>query len=327
MRRSGFRGTPARVATLIHGHVWTVAPVVSAAWRPVPVPPHRPWHTLLEDPRIGHVRLSGALHVPAAGSDTVLVALHGLGGDIDSHYIRRCARAASLAGVACLRLNMRGADLSGEDLYHAGLTDDLHAALASEALAGFRHIVAIGYSIGGHLMLRMASESHDPRLRAVAAICPPLDLARAARDIDRKRRFAYRQHVLGALKQMLRAIHQRRPLPMGLDRALAIRHCRHYDQEIVAPRFGFGDADAYYRQMSVAGRMSDVAVPALVVAARGDPMVLPSSIAPGLSSGRLETIWLDRGGHVGFPPDTSLGLSAPLGLEPQALAWLLARVT
>ncbi len=315
-----------RLATLAHGHVWTVAPVASAAWRPVPVPPHRPWHTTLDDPAIGAVRLSGALHVPAGGSDTVLVALHGLGGDIDSHYIRRCARAASLAGIACLRLNMRGADLSGDDLYHAGLTDDLHAAIGSEALAGFRHVVAIGYSIGGHLMLRFASEPHDPRLRAVAAICPPLDLAQAALDIDRKRRFAYRQHVLGALKQMLRAVHQRRPLPMGLERALAIRHCRRWDAEIISPRFGFRDADAYYRQASVAPRMADIALPSLLVAARGDPMVLPSSITPSLARGRIEAIWLDRAGHVGFPPDTSLGRQAPLGLEPQALAWLLSHV-
>src|SRR5262245_28756339 len=111
-------------------HLWTIAPRVRQAVRPLPAPPGQPFALAVEDPRTGLVALAGVLH-QRPGSDELLFLVHGLGGCADSLYMLRAAHAAEAAGLSCLRFNLRGSDRAGEDFYHAGLTSDLHAALAS----------------------------------------------------------------------------------------------------------------------------------------------------------------------------------------------------
>ncbi|MBW2453520.1 MAG: alpha/beta fold hydrolase [Deltaproteobacteria bacterium] len=313
----------------VHGHAWTFAPWIEAGMRPLPVPPSKPWSTTVQDEVAGPIQLTGALHQTAeAASDTVVVVVHGMGGDIDSHYVQRAAIAAQACDVDCLRLNLRGADLSGQDFFHAGLTADLEAAIASEALAAYRHVVLMGYSLGGHQVLSLAARGPDPRVAATAAICAPLDLSRGADDIDTPARWPYRYHVLSALKLMLQAVARRGtlPLPTPLAELEQISTIREWDDRLVAPRHGFAGADDYYRQASVAPRMAELRIPTLLWCARHDPMVLSRSVAAALTAApsALELRWSERGGHVGFPGDVTLGLDAPPGLEAQAIAWLLA---
>jgi uncharacterized protein len=311
---------------LVYGHYYTVAPVATMMLGALPASRGRRWRVELADPDRGAVRLSGVLDpAPRSESDTVLVAVHGLGGDVDSHYMRRAALAAADAGHASLLLNLRGADMSGDDYYHAGLTTDLRAALASPELARYGKILLLGYSLGGHIVLRYATEDLDPRVRAVAAVCPPLDLAQAVRDIDHRARWPYRRYVLASLKRMLVAMDRRGArLPLPLADALAIDRLRRWDEDLVVPRFGFRGAEDYYRQASVAERLTALAVPSLLVAARHDPMVLASPLESVLAapSPALDVRWIARGGHVGFPAAASLGEAAPLGLERQLVAWL-----
>ncbi|MDX1504009.1 MAG: alpha/beta hydrolase, partial [Thermoanaerobaculia bacterium] len=94
--------------------------------------------------------LSGLWSGPSSGGD-LLVVVHGLGGCAESFYARRAAAAAEGAGVGCLRLNLRGADERGEDIYHAGLWSDLAAVVESPAFDGYERLLVLGYSLGGHL--------------------------------------------------------------------------------------------------------------------------------------------------------------------------------
>ena len=306
------------------GHLWTVAPVATALVRPPRLSAWRPWSTVVDDPEVGPVRLSGALHLPVGrrsspqASNAIIIAVHGLGGDIDSHYIRRAATCATDQGIACLRLNLRGADMDGDDHYHAGLTDDLAAAIASPDLARFERIFLLGYSIGGHLCLLYAAQNHDRRLRGVAAINPPLDLAIASRDIDSPLRWPYRHHVLTALKRSMAVVGKRRPLPISMSALWKINTCRQWDEQLIAPRFGFSGADDYYARTSVKRHLSKVSCRMLIVGSRFDPMVLPRC----MDAARQKIRWLEKAGHVGFPSDVDLQQSAPLGLESQVTAWL-----
>jgi predicted alpha/beta-fold hydrolase len=56
----------------------------------------------------------------------------------------------------------------------------------------------------------------------------------------------------------------------------------------------------------------------------GDPMVPLASVEHVLGSlgSNFRVEIAERGGHVGFPSNFSLGQNAPAGLEAQALAWL-----
>jgi predicted alpha/beta-fold hydrolase len=231
---------------------------------------------------------------------------------------------AGAAGLATLRLNLRGADRSGEDYYHAGLTDDLRAALASPALAAYDRVAVLGFSLGGHLALRYATEEHDPRLRAVAAVCAPLDLAVGGRLIDRPAYWVYRRYLFAHLMEIYAAVARRRRVPLPVEEARRIRTFLDWDTRIVAARHGFRDAADYYARVSVGPRLERLAVPALLVAAEDDPMVPPGAVLPVLA-GRavpLELRWVPNGGHMAFDAGLDLGFAGPLGVEGQVVAWL-----
>lgn len=318
----------------LHGHFWTVAPWLFHTIRPAPQPPTSLFSVRVADPKAGAARLSGRMrHLREVKS--LLVVVHGLGGSAESHYMRNAAAAAERAGLACLRLNLRGAGGGGADFYHAGLYEDLRAAIASPELARYERVFVLGYSIGGHIALRYAASGEvEPRVRAVAAVCPPIDLERSATAIDAPGRWLYRRHVLAGLKEMYVDVASRRAVPVPVREALSIGKIRAWDARIVAPRFGFQSAEHYYREESAAPRLGDLGVPTLLIAAEADPMVPADTLRPGLESAlagasltappKLDVRWLPLGGHVGFPTAVSLGFEALSGggLEPQLVAWL-----
>lgn len=289
-----------------------------------PGPRDEPWDTTVLDPALGSVRLTGWLRARPY-CDTLAVIIHGLGGSADSRYMLRTAKAAHDAGLSYLRLNMRGADRSGEDLYHAGLTQDLRAVLASPDLARYSRVFVIGYSLGGHVALRWASEpGRDPRVAAVAAVCAPLDLAYGARSIQRPLGLPYQWYCMRGLKAMYRAAAARRPMPLPVERVMAMRSVLEWDETIVAPRFGFPSRETYYEVASAGPHLAAIELPTLFVAAELDPMVTADQIRPWLetSGPAVEVAWTARGGHVGFPDDLDLGLGDVGPLEPQLMRWL-----
>jgi uncharacterized protein len=305
------------------GHFWTIAPFALGAIRAPRLPPERPFYIQVPDRRLGRVRLSGKLTGPNS-TERLLVVVHGLGGSAESNYARRAAHAAMHGDLACLRINLRGADLSGEDFYHAGLASDLDAVLASPVLSSFREILLLGYSLGGHVSLRYAAGTPDPRLARVAAVCSPLDLRRCAAAIDEPRRTVYREHVLRGLREMYQRSAPRLGLSVSPADARRIRTLFEWDERIVAPRHGFEGAHHYWREASVAPHLGKLRVPALLVLARHDPMVPEHTVRPALegSAPSLDVRFVERGGHVGFPGSLSLGQDGALGLEAQLLAWL-----
>ncbi|MFN7963207.1 MAG: alpha/beta fold hydrolase [Thermoanaerobaculia bacterium] len=293
--------------------------------RPIgPSPRARAWCTTVDDPQLGSIELTGLLREEPGGRD-LLVFVHGIGGSASARYAQEVARVAREMGLSCLRLNLRGCDRRAPDYYHAGLSSDLTAALADRELARFERLYLLGYSMGGHLGLRWAVSGPDPRLRAVAAICSPLDLVSAAAMIDRPGAWPYRLYVLRNLIDIYRAVASQREVPVPLVEANRFTHLRQWDDQVVAPRWGFDGADDYYAQASVAPHLERLAVPSLLVAVEDDPLVPGSVLRPALARRYplLEARWAECGGHVGFPRGLNLGEAGPTGIEGQAIAWLL----
>ncbi|MEM6796858.1 MAG: alpha/beta fold hydrolase [Acidobacteriota bacterium] len=206
-------------------------------------------------------------------------------------------------------------------------SSDLGAALASPELADFEHLYILGFSLGGHLALHYATGvGVDPRLRAVAAVCAPLDLEACVDDFDQPNRWLYRRRILSALKDLYRPVARRREMPVPVERVEAIRGIREWDELTVVPRFGFRDTADYYARAGVASRLGRLRVPALLIAAEDDPMVTARAVRSGLavtSRHDLRVEWAAKSGHIGFPPGLDLGLGGEPGLENQALHWLL----
>jgi predicted alpha/beta-fold hydrolase len=289
----------------LSGHAWTVLSHLRDRVRPPFPPPATPWIGRVDDPQVGAVRLTGLVdHVP--GAERILIVLHGMGGSAERAYCAHTAAAARASGMSSLRLNLRGADGSGEDIYHIGMVDDLAAAVAHPDLAGYRDVVVLGFSLGGHVALRHAA-LHGPAggVRAVAAVCAPLDLAAGVAHIDHPLRWPYRRHLLDGVKEVYRQVAARRPMPMSVDAMMAIRTVREWDEKVVAPRFGFAGADDYYRKVGVAPLVSRLEVPVLFVAGSGDPKIPAWTLRPVLAraSSSVEIRWIRMGGHLGFPSE------------------------
>ena len=312
------------------GHLWTVAPRFQSL---PPAPPAVPWSMVVDDPDVGPVKVSGEWS-EVEGATEAVVLLHGIAGCSEARYARMGAAAALEQGLSCLRLNMRGADQAGEDYYHAGLTGDLLLAMESPELAGYERIHFLGYSLGGHLSLRLAAVHAPPRLGAVAAVCTPLDLAACQEAFDRRATTVYRLFVLRGLKRLYAAVAERRDVPCPMSEVRRIRTIRAWDEKVVSPRWGFDGAGDYYARASVAPHLADLSVPALLVAAEDDPMVPAATLRPVIAeaSDHLTVRWLRGAGHLGFPegkkitdPDsTDAGWSEDLeaGLDHQIITSL-----
>jgi len=320
----GLNFRPESTLDSLAGHVWTVGPAVVEGLSRLSPAPGRHFETVLQDPTMGSVRLTGILDEPA-GADSLLLIVHGHGANANSGVCSKMAQAARRAGIASLRLSLRGADLSGDDIYHGGLTEDVSAALASPELRGYRKIFLAGYSVGGQIVFRCALDHIDDRIRAVAAICSPLNIAAAADEIDRNPRNLYRSFVLAGLNKVYAATAAKRPLPTPVEVVRRARFVRERDALTVVPRFGFRSVDDYYQRIQVCDELHRLDTPSLLVLCENDPIVPMHTLRTAINraSGALSVISVKSGGHMSFPQDLDLGQPGLPGLENQVTRWLL----
>lgn len=311
----------AREAAL--GHVATVGGFARGVVRPEAHPPSEPWQAQLADPHFGEIEMRGALSQP--GTSTAFVIVHGMGGNLASPYTARMARAVVGAGHTALRLLLRGASGDGVDLYHAGQGDDLAQITRSTTLSGYEHLVIVGYSLGGHISLRHAADGpHDPRLRAVVAICPPIDLEHGTRAIQRFDRRPYQEYVLRSLRRQLAEVGARRGAPLPRVDPRAIRTIRDWDRLVICPRFGFESLEAFYRDEAAGPRLASIRVPTLLVVADRDPMIAVDTVVPWLdhASDAVTIVRKRRGGHVAFPSDVGLLGERGSPIEDEIVRWV-----
>ncbi len=306
----------------LHAHYWSIAPSLRHRFQPGHGPSSRPWTTAVPDARWGSVRLTGLLATHPQPRGFVLI-VHGMGGRPTSHYAVAAAEAAWRHGFSSLRLALRGADRQGEDFYHAGLTADLRAALACPDIVSMSPAFVLGYSLGGHVSLKFAVERAGVAVRAVAAICPPLDLVTTAHALDHEVPAVYRHYVLSGLKSIYRHVARRRAVPSSLWSVLRARTVRQWDERAVCPRHGFASPDAYYESESVGPRLGELDVPALIVSSARDPLVPIHTTRATLRHRHAGVDYreVDVGGHIGFPADLDLGFGGTTGLEAQVMSW------
>ena len=108
--------------------------------------------------------------------------VHGLGGSEESPYVGATTSHLLAGGWPVLQLNLRGAGPSRprcRQQYHAGRSEDFRDALLGLPPPLTTHgIVALGYSLGGNMLLKYAAEHGG--LRGVVSISAPIDLAAAS---------------------------------------------------------------------------------------------------------------------------------------------------
>lgn len=249
-------------------------------------------------------------------ADAPLVAIfHGLTGSSDSHYVVGLQQRLAEQGWASAAVNWRGC--SGEPnllprAYHSGASDDVVEVIAHlQACRPLAPLFAVGYSLGGNVLLKYLGESAgDCPLQAAVAVSVPFRLDECADRIGEGFSRIYQSHFMRGLVAYVRAKRERFR-DKGLSEHLAtleqlgpledMRTFWDFDGRITAPLHGFSDAHDYYRRASSRYYLGQIRVPTLLIQSEDDPFVYPRSLpdADELSaSTRFER--LPRGGHVGF---------------------------
>lgn len=247
----------------------------------------------------------------------LVLAVHGLSGSSDSHYVLGLQAALGRRGWGSAALNCRGASRPNNlpQAYHAGASGDVRQALLHmRARYPQAPRALVGYSLGGNMTLKLmgelAAERDDGLVFAATAVSPPLVLALCADRMDLGVSVIYRRHFITEL-----IAHWERKLA-HLEKAghlEAVTHVRQrltrgpfesfwqFDNELVAPLHGFADVHDYYERSSGRQFLPAIRVPTLVIHSSDDPLMSPAVLPEAAELSPAVRFELCRkGGHVGF---------------------------
>lgn len=238
-----------------------------------------------------------------------LIVLHGLEGSSESNYMMGTAEKAWIAGFNAVRLNQRncgGTENLTPTLYHSGLSGDIRGVIL-ELIQRDRlpEVFAVGFSMGGNLVLKMAGESGEsapPELRAILAVAPAFDLAACADALDEPQNFIYERHFVRGLKRRMRFKADLFPGKFPLDGLNAVRTVREFDEAMTARFCGFKSADDYYALSSARRVIGGIRRPTLILAAQDDPFVPFAPFQdPAIPANQNITLVTPKhGGHCAF---------------------------
>lgn len=260
----------------------------------------------------------------------LLVQFHGLEGTSRSHYSEAFADFARARGMAYAVPHFRGC--SGEmnlapRAYHSGDHEEIGWMLQQFRTRHHGPIVAVGISLGGNALLRWAEEAGSTAantVRALAAVCSPLDLSSSGHAIGAGfNRYTYTRMFLKSM--MPKAMRKLEQFP-GLFDAEALQKARDlytFDNIFTAPLHGFKNTDDYWARASAKPHLHRIRIPTLAVNARNDPFVPAWSLPRQSEVGAHVTLWQPaHGGHVGFPQGR---LPGHVRTMPEAVGSWLAR--
>lgn len=236
----------------------------------------------------------------------IIVILHGLEGNSASPYAQGMLAALAARGWRALVMQFRGC--SGElnrlpRAYHSG---DIEDADTIFKLVRSRYpqapMAAIGYSLGGNVLLKYLGERDSSNELIVAvAISVPFLLSECADRLQQGFSRFYQKVLLASLVQKTRAKFSQMACPLERRDFESIATIRDFDEQVTAPLHGFKDATDYYTRSSCRQYLKCITVPTLIVQAADDPFLTPAVIpGQGEISATTQLQLSARGGHVGF---------------------------
>ena len=246
---------------------------------------------------------------PERTQPLTLIVVHGLEGSSDSQYMQGIARDGIAAGMNVVLMNQRncgGMDHVAPTLYNSSLSGDV-AAVVRNVLENDKvsRFALIGFSMGGNLVLKLAGEwgGDGPRqFRAVAAVCPAIDLAASADALHRPANRIYEYYFLLQLFRRLRLKARLFPKKFDVARLRGISSLRMFDDRITAHYCGFAGADDYYARAAAANVVDRIAVPTLIIHAANDPFIriTPETLRRIVANPNITYVETEDGGHCAF---------------------------
>jgi uncharacterized protein len=238
-----------------------------------------------------------------------VIIVHGLEGSSESQYMLGIAAKGMAAGMNVVRMNQRncgGTDALSPTLYHSGRSKDIAAVAKNLQLQDrISRFALAGFSMGGNLVLKLAGEwgkEGPPQFRAVAAVCPSMNLAASADALHIPANRLYEYYFMWQLRRRLRAKARLFPGVFDTARMRGVTSLRDFDDKVTAHYCGFEGASDYYERSAAANVVDRIAVPTLILHAANDPFIriLPETRRKILSNPHITFVETEDGGHCSF---------------------------
>ena len=239
--------------------------------------------------------------------DRIAIMLHGLCGCHGSPYIRRAAQKLRRLGVRVIRVDMRGfgdSELISRSHLHGGCSPDLQSVVAFvQKLSPLSKISLVGFSLGGNVVLKALGEWGNlvpPEIDSAIAVSPPVDLIHCSWNLRQGGNRIYEKYFMRRLR--IRLARRRRLVKDLADSGVTPMPDRlvHYDDQFVAPVFGFNGARDYYETCSAGPVLQHIHVPTIILSAKDDPVVPNEMYDRFPMSAFIDRVTTDHGGHLGF---------------------------
>jgi len=232
----------------------------------------------------------------------LVILLHGLEGSVNSHYIQVMLDGLVDDGWQVVVMHFRTCSGRLNRLprsYHAGETSDLTYLLqVLKNRFPNRSMSAVGFSLGGNVLLRYLVENPISPLRCVVAISVPFELNKCSDYLA----YMYHWTLLKSMRQKtIDKIKKGYDMPVTISEVKAVDSFRSFDERVTAPLHGFKNADDYYAKVSIRQHLRLIDRPTLIIHALDDPLVPADSVPIHDELSRNIYFELTRnGGHVGF---------------------------
>ncbi len=256
----------------------------------------------------------------------IVVILHGLEGNKDSSYVKGIMQTLSAAGYRCCLMHFRGCSGESNRLprsYHSGETYDLQQVIEHIQRKHQRNVfAAIGYSLGGNVLLKWMGENGDDALvKTAVAISVPFSLHDAADRMGTGSSRGYERHLVSRLQEKYRDKFSdlQSPLEIEVDELTTFYL---FDDQVTAPLHGFESVHDYYEKSSCKQFLKDIRKPTLILHAKNDPFMWPKSVPSETDLSTAVILELsEKGGHVGFISGSAPWKSS-YWLDQRILKWL-----
>lgn len=239
----------------------------------------------------------------------LVLVLHGLEGSVNSPYAQGLMDALLKKGYQVAVMHFRGCGGVPNKLpraYHSGDSEDPRWLAGHLAQRYPRTpLMAVGYSLGGNVLLKwLGEDGQQSLLKAAVAVSAPMDLAACSQRIQSGLSRFYQRHLLQSLKGSLarKAVDPALASAMpDLNNPALFSNFHQFDNQVTAPLHGFNGVADYYSRASSKPLLRHIARPTLILHAKDDPFISTKAIPSEAELSPAVQLELSaQGGHVGF---------------------------
>ncbi len=250
------------------------------------------------------VRLQCFVSSPPRSTRGPVLVLHGWEGSVESIYVLALAQLLFERGFEVARLNLRDHGEThhlNRELFHScRLPDVIGAVRALQAHFRGKPLSAVGFSLGGNFLLRVAARARESSLdlARIIAISPVLEPTETLVALET----AMPRYQGFFVRKWRRSLRKKQAAwPDSYDFAEVGGGLREMTAELVRRHSEFATLEDYLNGYSITvERLASLAVPAHILTSLDDPMIPAGGLARLAQPAALTVTVTRYGGHCGF---------------------------